>query len=72
MIILSMKILLKKEVIRMNKDELGIEIHNKEELLRCYENDVKNAKNEQEKAKWSSCVTSCKADISNLQAKQNS
>ena len=27
----------------MNKAELGIEIHNKEELLRIYENDEKNA-----------------------------
>ena len=55
----------------MNKAELGIEIHNKEELLRIYENDEKNAKNDQEKAKWNSCMTSCKADISSLQAQQN-
>lgn len=67
-----MKILLKKEVIKMNKDELGIEIHNKEELLRCYENDVKKAKSEEERAKWNNCITNCKADISSLQAKQNS
>ena len=71
MIILSMKILLKKEVIRMNKDELGIEIHNKEELLRCYENDVKNAKNEQEKARWDHSIQNVKAEISHLQSSAN-
>lgn len=38
---------------------------------RYYENDEKNAKNDQEKAKWNSCITSCKADISSLQAQQN-
>ncbi|MDO5517940.1 MAG: hypothetical protein Q4F66_10315 [Clostridium sp.] len=55
----------------MNKEEIGIEIHNKEELLRCYEHDVEVAKNDKEKAKWNNCVTSCKADISSLQSQQN-
>lgn len=55
----------------MNKEELGIEIHNQEELLRCYEHSANNAKNDQEKAKWNNYITSCKADISKLQAQQN-
>ena len=40
----------------MNKDELGIEIHNKEELLRVYENNKKNTEDTIEKSKWDKCI----------------
>lgn len=53
----------------MNKDELGIEIHNKEELLRIYENNKKNAKDGIEKSKWDKNIISVNTEIASLKEK---
>ncbi|NME83608.1 hypothetical protein [Clostridium sp. SM-530-WT-3G] len=54
----------------MNKNELNVEIHNQEELLRVYENDEKNAKNNSEKAKYEERVEETKNEISDLMDKE--
>lgn len=54
----------------MNKNEIGVEIHNQEELLRVYENDEKNAKNSAEKAKYEEHIEETKNEISDLMDKE--
>ena len=54
----------------MNKNELNVEIHNQEELLRVYENDEKNAKNNSEKAKYEERIEETKNEISDLMDKE--
>lgn len=54
----------------MNKNELNVEIHNQEELLKVYENDEKNAKNNEEKAKYEERVEETKNEISDLMDKE--
>lgn len=53
----------------MDKVELGVEIHNKEELLRVYENNKKNAKDGIEKSKWDKCIIQVNTDIAGLKEK---
>lgn len=53
----------------MNKDELGVEIHNKEELLRVYENNKKNTEDTIEKSKWDKCIIKVNTDIASLKEK---
>ena len=53
----------------MNKDELGVEIHNKEELLRVYENNKKNAADSIEKSEWDKCIIKVNSDIASLKEK---
>ena len=53
----------------MNKDELGIEIHNKEELLRIYENNKKNEKDGIEKSKRDKNIISVNTEIASLKEK---
>ena len=61
--------LYKRGVVNMNKDELGVEIHNKEELLRIYENNKNNAKDSIEKSEWDKCIISVNTDIAGLKEK---
>lgn len=54
----------------MNKNELNVEIHNQEELLKVYENDEKNAKNAEDKAKYEERAEETKNEISDLMDKE--
>lgn len=53
----------------MNKDELGVEIHNKEELLRIFENNKKNAQDSIEKSRWDKDIIKVNTDIASLKEK---
>lgn len=53
----------------MNKDELGVEIHNKEELLRIFQNNSKNAKDSIEKSRWDKDIIKVNTDIAGLKEK---
>ena len=60
-----------KEVFIMNAEEITVELNNQKELLRIYENNEKNAKNEQEKARWDHSIQNVKTEISHLQSSAN-
>lgn len=49
---------------------MNIEIKNKNEILRIYENNEKKAKTDKEKAMWENDIEKVKAEISKLEAAQ--
>lgn len=49
---------------------MNIEIKNKNEILRIYENNEKKAKTDKEKAIWANNIEKEKAEISKLEAAQ--
>lgn len=53
----------------MNKDELGIEIHNKEELLRIYEMNKKNTQDKIQISEWDKRIIKVNTDIASLKDK---
>lgn len=52
----------------MDDMSLFLDLKNEKELLRIYENNLKNAKNEAEKNRWDGSIVAAKNEISHLEA----
>lgn len=53
----------------MNKDELGVEIHNQEELLRIYEMNKNKTQDKSKISEWDKRITKVNAEIASLKDK---
>lgn len=53
----------------MNKDELGVEIHNQEELLRIYEMNKKKTQDKTEISEWDKRIIKVNTEIASLKDK---
>ncbi|WP_294405401.1 hypothetical protein [uncultured Clostridium sp.] len=52
----------------MDDMSLFLDLKNEKELLRVYENNLKNAKNEAEKNRWDGSIVAVKNEINHLEA----
>lgn len=54
----------------MTKMAMDIDIKNEHEILRIYENNLKNAKTDAEKAKWNDSIVKLQSEINKLEEEE--
>ncbi len=54
----------------MTKMAMDIDIKNENEILRIYENNLKNAKTDAEKAKWNDSIVKLQSEINKLEEEE--
>ena len=54
----------------MTKMAMDIDIKNENEILRIYENNLKNAKTDAEKAKWNNSIVKLQSEINKLEEEE--